>query len=318
LTSYPSLAHHRFLFFGAGDAGIGIADLLVAAIVKEYAELQKKELSAGKEDHVHRSFPNLTIDCRQYCWFIDSKGLITSDRLAHGEHVNPNKLRYAHDKAALPPPTAEDISIEAHLKENHLLKSEGLLEAVRLVKPTVLIGVSTQEGAFTEEVIKEMLKYSRHPIVLASSNPTDKSECTASQAYHWSDGKVVFASGSPFPPVTLGEGQCRIPGQCNNAYIFPAMGLAAISAKVSHITDDDFLVAAEALASQVTSSQLETGCIYPDISHMREISLLVAAHIATHMNRTGRSEYCTKEKVIDWYKHCASNMYTPSYPDYKP
>jgi malate dehydrogenase (oxaloacetate-decarboxylating)(NADP+) len=186
-----------------------------------------------------------------------------------------------------------------------------LSEAIDVVKPTAIIGVSAQGGTFTKEVVEKMSKLNDKPLIFALSNPTSKSECTAEEAYTWSDGKCVFASGSPFDPVTLPDGRHFVPGQGNNAYIFPALGLGVVATKALTIEDDDFIVAAESLASLVPKEMLDVGCCYPDLSQIRHVSQKIAAAVAQHIYETGRSEMKDLPKGFDWFDHCGKLMYNP-------
>ncbi|XP_023228515.1 NADP-dependent malic enzyme-like [Centruroides sculpturatus] len=190
-------------------------------------------------------------------WMIDSKGLIVKNRPSGG--INAHKGKYA--------------------KECHPIQN--LEEIVKFVKPTVLIGVSAQKGVFTPAVLKAMASMSDHPVVFALSNPTDKAECTAEEAYTYTEGKCVFASGSPFPPFTY-QGKTYHPGQGNNAYIFPGMALAVTGCGVHHINDESFLVAAKALANQVTKEHISEGRVYPPLQSIRDVSLNIAAKLAQY------------------------------------
>ena len=240
---------------------------------------------------------NLSYDkARQKVWLVDSKGLVSSSRtdvLAH--HKQP----YAH---VLP------SGASVH-------NADGILDAVKLVKPSVLIGVSAQGGTFTEAVCKQMASTNRNPVIFALSNPTSKAECTAQQAYQWTNGKCVFASGSPFDPVTL-NGKTFVPGQGNNAYIFPGVGLGAIACGAKTLTDDDLAIAASALAKQVTPARLETGCAYPPLSDIRNVSLMIAAAVAENIMKEGRADPILQKtlKSFDAIKErCRSMMYEPKY-----
>ncbi|KAK2570809.1 NADP-dependent malic enzyme [Acropora cervicornis] len=240
------LADHNFLFQGAGEAAIGIADLLVLAM----------------------------------------------DRAVGG--LNEQKLKYAH-------------SME-HIRT--------LAEVVKKVKPTVIIGVAAVAGAFTEEIVKSMASFNERPVIFALSNPTSKAECTAEQAYTWTNGKAVFASGSPFSPVTLPDGRQFVPGQGNNSYIFPGVALGVIASKAQHVTDEMFLLAAESLADQVTSSQLEKGCLFPPLSDIREVSFRVAVDVVKLAYASGLAtvhpEPSDKEQLVK------ENLYYPDYISYIP
>jgi malate dehydrogenase (oxaloacetate-decarboxylating)(NADP+) len=154
--------------------------------------------------------------------------------------------------------------------------------AVKAIRPTGIIGVSTVPKLFTREVITAMAEINERPIIFPYSNPTSRSECTAEEAYRWSDGSAVFASGSPFPPVHIG-GRHFVPGQGNNVYIFPAMGMAVFATEAERVTEEMFIVAAQAVAEQVSEDTLSTGLIYPPQSRILEASLHVAERIAAYI-----------------------------------
>ena len=156
------------------------------------------------------------------------------------------------------------------------------IDAVRALKPTGIIGVSTVPKLFTQHVIEAMAEINARPIIFPYSNPTSHSECTAAEAYRWSKGRAIFASGSPFPPVEH-EGRLLTPGQGNNVYIFPAMGMAVLATEATRVTDEMFIVAAKAVAEQVTEANLANGLIYPPISNILDASLHVAERVAAHI-----------------------------------
>ncbi|MBW2237278.1 MAG: NAD-dependent malic enzyme, partial [Deltaproteobacteria bacterium] len=210
-----TLQDQRFVFLGAGEAGIGIADNIAAALMDEGVPEQ---------------------EAREHCWFLDSKGLVVRSRTDLVEHKRP----YAHDHEFLP----------------------DLASALERLRPTALIGVSGIPGTFTREILEAMARHCERPMVFALSNPTSKAECTAQQAYEWTDGRAIFASGSPFAPVDY-QGKTFVPGQGNNAYIFPGVGLGAIASQASRVTDEMFFVSARALADRVTPSDLALGRVYP-------------------------------------------------------
>ncbi len=259
------LADQRIIFLGAGEAGIGIGDLIVEALKAE-----------GVPEAV----------ARRQCWYVDSKGLVVKSRTDLVEH----KLRFAHDHA----PAAT------------------LLEAVETLKPTALIGVSGTPQAFTEPVVRAMAKLNRRPVVFALSNPTSKAECTAEQAYTWSDGRAIFASGSPFAPVTL-NGVTHTPGQGNNSYIFPGVGLGVIATESTRVTDEMFLVAARTLSDLVTEGDLAMGRVYPDLKRIREVSVEIAMVVAeiAFKNRLARIP-----RPDDLKAHITSVMFDHNYPEY--
>jgi malate dehydrogenase (oxaloacetate-decarboxylating)(NADP+) len=170
------------------------------------------------------------------------------------------------------------------------------VEAVKVIRPTGIIGVSTVPKLFTREVIEEMTKINQRPIIFPYSNPTSRSECTAEEAYRWSGGKAIFASGSPFPPVEVG-GRRFVPGQGNNVYIFPAMGMAVFATVASRVTEEMFIVAAKAVAEQVTEEDLSTGLIYPPQSRILEASLHVAERVAAYIFDQGLARVPRPDRV---------------------
>ena len=153
------------------------------------------------------------------------------------------------------------------------------VEAVRSLRPTAIIGVSTVPKLFNQQVIEAMAEVNERPIIFPYSNPTSRSECTAEEAYRWSEGRAIFASGSPFPPVEI-KGKTYVPGQGNNVYIFPAMGMAVFATEAARVTDDMFIVAAKAVAEQVKEENLAMGLIYPPQSKIFATSLHVATQLA--------------------------------------
>jgi malate dehydrogenase (oxaloacetate-decarboxylating)(NADP+) len=156
------------------------------------------------------------------------------------------------------------------------------VEAVRALRPSGIIGVSTVPKLFSREVIEAMVEINERPIIFPYSNPTSRSECTAEEAYRWSGGRAVFASGSPFPPVEI-AGRKFVPGQGNNVYIFPAMGMAVFASEATRVTEEMFIVAAKAVAEQVTEENLSVGLIYPPQSRILEASLHVAERVAAYI-----------------------------------
>ena len=174
---------------------------------------------------------------------------------------------------------------------------KNLLEATQKLKPTALIGVSAQPQTFTKEIIETISSYTKNPVVFALSNPTSKAECTAEQAYTWTKGKAIFASGSPFNPVTV-NGETFHPGQGNNAYIFPGIGLGVLAAGSKRVTDDDMYIAACSLADQVGEEHLSKGATYPSLNDIREVSKNIAVAIATNAYDTGVATHLPRPKDI--------------------
>lgn len=169
-------------------------------------------------------------------------------------------------------------------------------EAVIALQPTGIIGVSTVPKLFNQQVVEAMSSINERPIIFPYSNPTSRSECTAEEAYRWSKGRAVFASGSPFPPLEV-DGKRFVPGQGNNVYIFPAVGMAVYATEAMRVTDDMFIVAAKALAEQVDQQSLEKGLIYPPQSMILKASLHVATAVATHVYDQGLARVVRPDDV---------------------
>jgi malate dehydrogenase (oxaloacetate-decarboxylating)(NADP+) len=181
--------------------------------------------------------------------------------------------------------------------------------AVKAIRPTGIIGVSTVPKLFTREVIEAMAEINERPIIFPYSNPTSRSECTAEEAYRWSGGRAVFASGSPFPPVEI-AGRRLVPGQGNNVYIFPAMGMAVFATEATRVTEEMFIVAARAVAEQVTEENLSTGLIYPPQSRILDASLHVAARVATYIFDKGLARVPQPDDIVELIR---TRAYHPVY-----
>ncbi len=214
--------------------------------------------------------------------FIDSRGLVVASRTDLQEH----KLPYAHERPEM-----------------------DFLDALRRVRPHVLIGATGTPGGFTREVIELMAGFNDRPTIFALSNPTSRAECTAEQAYSWSGGRAIFASGSPFGAVDY-EGKRLVPGQGNNAYIFPGVGLGVVSCQVKHVSDQMFLAAARTLASEVTNARLEEGAIYPPLSEIRAVSAEIAIAVAEQAYTEGTAKL---QRPEDLRAHIIAEMYDPAY-----
>ncbi|EEC14653.1 NADP-dependent malic enzyme, putative, partial [Ixodes scapularis] len=260
-----SLASNKILFMGAGEASLGIAELLVMAMVKEGATQE---------------------EARNRIWMLDSRGLIVKP---NGDSTQSHKEKFAKDA-------------------KHM---NNLLEIVKFVKPTVLIGASAQSNAFNKEILECMCENAERPVVFALSNPTHKAECTAEHAYTYTDGKCVFASGSPFPAFRY-KGKTFHPGQGNNAYIFPGIALAVSACGVTTISDEVFLIAAKTVADCVTEGNLEEGRVYPPLASIHEVSLNIAVELASYFYSTGVAT--VKPEPKDKMTFLKSKQYDFSYP----
>ena len=259
------LVDQRFVFLGAGEAGMGIADTIVGSLKDQ-------------------GIPENT--ARRQCVFVDSTGLVCKSRNNLKEH----KLPYAHDVEFI----------------------DNLIDVIKHVKPTGLIGVSGQPGQFSKEVIQVMSELNDQPMIFALSNPTSKSECTAEEAYKWTGGKAIFASGSPFQPVTI-EGRTFHPGQGNNVYIFPGIGLGVLYSEACRVSDRMFQEAARVVAQCVTQEDLNKGQIYPDIESIRDVSALIAAAVTKVAVEDGLSDISLADDLLEDIQR---KMYTPEYPAY--
>ena len=261
------LAEQRIIFYGAGSAAVGIADMIVAGIVEESGMTEK--------------------EARKLFWLIDSQGLVIKNG---SRPLQDHKVLYARDEEPI----------------------DNLLAVIKSAKPTILVGVSGQGQSFTKDVVQEMLNYSEQPIIFALSNPTSKSECSAEQAYSWTDGKAIFASGSPFDPVRM-KGKIYVSGQGNNMFIFPGVGLGASLCQATKVTDAMFYAAAKTLAEMVTDEELALGTVYPDLRKIRKISATIAAGICEIAFENGLARIERPENIAAFIE---KRMFQPEYPAY--
>jgi malate dehydrogenase (oxaloacetate-decarboxylating)(NADP+) len=181
--------------------------------------------------------------------------------------------------------------------------------AIESIKPTTIIGVSTVGGTFTQKVIGTMSRINERPVVLALSNPTEHAECTAEQAYTWSKGKAIYAAGVQFPAVHL-NGQTFLPGQANNFYIFPAIGMAVFATQASRVTDEMFIEAARAVADQVQPDLLKQGLLYPLQSGILETEIQTAARIAKLVFDSGLARVPRPANMVAFIRE---HVYKPEY-----
>jgi malate dehydrogenase (oxaloacetate-decarboxylating)(NADP+) len=256
------LSDEKYLFLGAGSAGIGLADLLCTAMVQEGLTLKQAQ------SRVH---------------MFDINGLLEDTRKDLVDFQKP----YAHTHA----PTRDFVA------------------AIESIKPTTIIGVSTVGGTFTQKVIEAMSRINERPVVLALSNPTEHAECTPEQAYTWSKGKAIYAAGVQFPPVRF-NGQTFLPGQANNFYIFPAVGMAIFATQASRVTDEMFIEAARAVADQVPPDLLNQGLLYPLQSNILEIEIQTAARVAKLVFELGLARVARPADMVAFIRE---HVYKPEY-----
>jgi len=257
------LKDEKYLFLGAGSAGIGLANLLCSALVQQGMTLKDAQLRV---------------------YMFDVNGLLESTRTDLVDFQKP----YAHEHA----PTRDFVA------------------AIESIRPTTIIGVSTVGGAFTQNGIEAMSRINERPVVLALSNPTEKAECTPEQAYTWSNGKAIYAAGVQFPPVHL-NGQTFLPGQANNFYIFPAVGMAIFATQASRVTDEMFIDAAAGVADQVAPELLKQGLLYPLQANILETEIQTAARVAKLVFDSGLARV---PRPADMVAFIRSQVYKPEYP----
>ena len=256
------LKDEKYLFLGAGSAGIGLANLLCSALVLQGLSLK---------------------EAQSRVYMFDVNGLLESTRTDLVDFQKP----YAHKHA----PTRDFVA------------------AIESIKPTTIIGVSTVGGAFNQKVIEAMSRINERPVVLALSNPTEKAECTPEQAYTWSKGKAIYAAGVQFAPVHY-DRQTLLPGQANNFYIFPAVGMAIFATQAKRVTDEMFIEAGQAVADQVPKELLKQGLLYPLQSNILEIEIQTAARVAKLVFDSGLARV---ERPKDMVTFIRKHVYTPEY-----
>lgn len=222
------------------------------------------------------------------CFFVaDERGLLASDR----KKMSAEQATFARD---------DDGGLS-------------LGEIVNKYKPTMLLGMTAVGGLFTEDLVRDMARHCDRPIIFPLSNPTSKAECTAEQAVKWTDGRCIFASGSPFDPVAMENGKTFYPTQCNNMFIFPGIGLGATLCGTKAITDRMLYVAAEALANYLTEDELALGKVFPNLSTIRDVSKKVAIAVIEEAIRTGHASKLSEKELRDLDAFVQSKMYDPIY-----
>ena len=278
-----------------GTAAVALAGVLASSRVtgKPFGDLRIMFLGAGSAatgigDLMAAAFRSEGLDEQEALsrlWFVDKEGLVVASR----DDLMPHNLPYAHDHEPL-----------------------SFLDAIAKVRPDVLIGATGVPGTFDERVVRAMAELNPRPVIFALSNPTSQAECTAEQAYAWSEGRALSASGSPFDPV-VHEGKRYRPAQGNNAYVFPGIGLGAVVAQGESLPDEAFLVAARALADGVSEADLEEGALYPRLGLIRELSVAIATAVAEYLQQAGKAKI-EDDGQISLRQRIEQAVY---YPDYE-
>jgi malate dehydrogenase (oxaloacetate-decarboxylating) len=267
-----TLSEQRIVILGAGSAAIGICDQIVAAMKIE-----------GTKD----------AEARARLWLVDSQGLV---------HTGRTKLESFKQKYA----QAIDGNVDWKLDGS---SAPNFTEVIKKVRPTILIGTSAQPGAFSEEIVREMAKHVKRPVIFPLSNPTSKSEANPIDIFSWTEGRAVVATGSPFPPIiTTDRGLVRI-GQCNNSFIFPGVGLGVIASGARRVTDAMFVAAARVLSELAPVLEDPTAPLYPPLEQVRDVSYKVALAVGREAHRAGlaRVDLDNLEAAI------SGKMWTPHY-----
>ncbi|MCX7806560.1 MAG: oxaloacetate-decarboxylating malate dehydrogenase, partial [Planctomycetota bacterium] len=267
----------RIVMYGAGSAAIGIGRQIVASMVK-----------AGIRD----------ADARKAIWLVDSRGLVHSGR----KDLEDQKREFAQDPARI---SAWDLGGR---------DAATLMDVVRNVRPTMLIGVSAQPEAFSEAVVKEMAAGVERPVIFPLSNPNSKCEARPADIMEWTGGRALVATGSPFPDVRVDGRTVRI-GQCNNAFVFPGIGLGVVSCGARVIPDSVFVAAAEALAEMAPSNEDPAAPLYPPVDDVRAVSRRIAIAVVIELQRCGLvppSPVEAVERAVD------ANIWEPKYARYIP
>jgi len=278
-----------------GTAGIALAGILAALRITRQKLTEQRFLflgggsaATGIADLISQAMALEGMDiqeARRRNPLFDINGLLVASRTDLAEFQKP----FAQDRAPV----------------------STFVDAVKALRPTGIIGVSAVPKLFTREVIEAMAAINERPIIFPYSNPTSRSECTAEEAYGWSGGRAVFASGSPFPPVEI-AGRRFVPGQGNNVYIFPAMGMAIYATEATRVTEEMFMVAAKAVAEQVTDQDLSTGSIYPPQSQILNASLHVADRVAAYIFDNGLAGIPKPDDIGGLIR---ARAYRPIYPE---
>lgn len=269
------ISRQQVVILGAGSAATGISDQIVTAMMTEGLSKQEAESAI---------------------WLVDSQGLVHNGRVS----LEPFKQRYAQD--------IERVNGWTLVEPDRVT----LLDVVKNVKPAILIGTSAQPGSFSEEIIREMAKHVERPVIFPLSNPTSKSEAIPMDLINWTDGRALVATGSPFSPVLFNERLIKI-GQCNNAFVFPGVGLGVLASGARRVTNEMFVAAARALAEFSPAVQDPAESLFPALEHVRNVSRCVALAVGAEAARSGLAEKINREELA---RRVAGMMWIPHYKRY--
>ena len=271
-----SITEQQIVVFGAGTAGTGIADQIRDAMVHEGLSIE---------------------EANKRFWLLDRPGLLLND----SEGLTRYQSIYAH--------TSEEIADWALVESDYI----GLADVVKNVKPTILIGCSAVAGAFTQEIIRNMAAHVEHPIILPLSNPTERCEAQPEDLYNWTDGKVLIATGSPFDPVEYNGEKYRI-AQCNNALVFPGIGLGLIAVKAKALSDESLWRACTALSRFAPIRQNNIAPLLPDLNMARQVAKQIAVAVAEQASKEGNAQINVNENLNDLID---DNMWQADYLPYR-
>jgi len=270
-----SLNDQQIVMFGAGSAGIGVADGLRAAMKGE-----------GLPDE----------DARTRFWVLDKEGLLHTGR----KDLTPEQAVYAQPEIA--------TSTFPRTSNGHI----GLADVIAKIDATILIGLSTVGGAFSEAIVREMARKAERPIIFPLSNPTPKSEAKAEDLIHWTDGRALVASGSPFAPVSYGGRNIKIP-QCNNVYIFPAMGLGVVASRATRVTEPMMLAAARALGANSPALKDPSAPLLPPLTDIRQAAAEIAFAVGIEAQKGGVAPQLGQDELR---RRVQETQWSPAYPDF--
>jgi len=270
--THSTLGQQRVVILGAGSAATGIAEQIVAAMQSEGSSFD---------------------EARHALWLIDSHGLLHSGR----SDLEAEKALYAQSQERI---------ANWQIAPSQMI---GLSEVVEQVHPTILIGTAAQVGVFTEPIVRAMARYVERPIIFPLSNPTSKSEAVPEDVMHWTTGRALIATGSPFPDVTY-HGQRISIGQCNNMFIFPGVGLGVLASQARHVTNEMFVAAARALSACSPARSDPTASLYPTMEDVREVARHVAFAVGVAAQQAGLAEHTSPEELE---RRVAAHMWVPHY-----